>query len=440
MTQQILPNIVGQYFAGRQMGEERRDRNTLRELMGPAMQGDPNAQAQVAAISPQHAGVAQSGHKEKLLKMRGAAKYMMAAIQSGDPQKIQAAHSAVAGYLARETGQQVPPQYDDATMRPNIERLLATTEWLDQAGGTPASLQEFNAMTQGLSPEEIAKARKVHLGLEGRASSAAPYGFMEVQGADGRTYLVQTDKIRGGATPVGAAPQGNAPGADDRVTAAMNFMVQQGMDPAAVEAWGMAQLSGAPAPQGPSPFVSPTPGQIKADEVRGGEGAKFAADKERSTFDQEQAAAVERAKRLGQNEAEVQVTAGTRTRDADATLRLLDEAEKLLPDASGGWAASVRDKAAGITGKSTPGAQATASLKLIAAELVAKVPRFEGPQSNIDVQFYREAAGDLANDTLPVQTRMAALRTMRVLREKYASKSAPAKKVVRYDSEGNRLP
>ena len=110
MTQQVLPNIVGQYFAGRQLGEERRDRNTLRDLMPQAMQGDPNAQAQIAAISPQHAGVAQSGHKEKLLKMRGAAKYMMAAIQSGDPQKIQAAHQAVSGYLARETGQQVPPQ------------------------------------------------------------------------------------------------------------------------------------------------------------------------------------------------------------------------------------------------------------------------------------------------------------------------------------------
>ena len=49
------------------------------------------------------------------------------------------------------------------------------------------------------------------------------------------------------------------------------------------------------------------------------------------------------------------------------------------------------------------------------------MPRFEGPQSNIDVQFYREAAGDLANDQLPVETRMAALEQMVRLAEKAAT-------------------
>jgi hypothetical protein len=40
------------------------------------------------------------------------------------------------------------------------------------------------------------------------------------------------------------------------------------------------------------------------------------------------------------------------------------------------------------------------------------VPRFEGPQSNLDVISYRQAAGDLANEKLPVKQRQAAAETI----------------------------
>ncbi|MFE6189977.1 hypothetical protein ACFQ6U_36855, partial [Streptomyces sp. NPDC056465] len=70
---------------------------------------------------------------------------------------------------------------------------------------------------------------------------------------------------------------------------------------------------------------------------------------------------------------------------------------------------------------STEGAKATAGLNVLAAKLVGKVPRFEGPQSDKDVMLYRQAAGDLANPQLPVGTRMAALQTMRDLNTSYAT-------------------
>lgn len=54
------------------------------------------------------------------------------------------------------------------------------------------------------------------------------------------------------------------------------------------------------------------------------------------------------------------------------------------------------------------------------------MPRFEGPQSDKDTQFYKEAAGDLANPSKPVETRMAALETLRALNEKYAGQAVPA--------------
>ena len=43
----------------------------------------------------------------------------------------------------------------------------------------------------------------------------------------------------------------------------------------------------------------------------------------------------------------------------------------------------------------------------------------EGPQSDKDVQMYKQMAGDLSNASLPVATRMAALRQMQALNEKY---------------------
>ncbi len=107
--------------------------------------------------------------------------------------------------------------------------------------------------------------------------------------------------------------------------------------------------------------------------------------------------------------------------DAASSLDLIDEAEAILN--SGGTTGSLfgkgRDALAGMVGLSTKGAQATASLGPIAAALTLRVPRMEGPQSDADRMLYQKAAGDVANDSLPVETRRASLATMRRLNEKY---------------------
>ena len=110
----------------------------------------------------------------------------------------------------------------------------------------------------------------------------------------------------------------------------------------------------------------------------------------------------------------------TRSRDAASTLELLDEAERLLPGATGSTLGAIRDRAAGAVGVSTTGAQRAAALRTIGGQLTSKMPRMQGPQSDMDVQLYREMAGDLANDQLPVETRMVALETIRDLNRKYA--------------------
>jgi len=71
-------------------------------------------------------------------------------------------------------------------------RQLAENQYrrqmMDRQLGDPAGLREFNALTEGLSDEEKAQARKVRLGIEGRASSAG-FSQFKFTGPDGRERL-----------------------------------------------------------------------------------------------------------------------------------------------------------------------------------------------------------------------------------------------------------
>lgn len=109
------------------------------------------------------------------------------------------------------------------------------------------------------------------------------------------------------------------------------------------------------------------------------------------------------------------------TKRAQNVLSLTQQAEQILSSgkATGSGIGSLLDTGASWFGVSTEGAQGTAQLSTIAGQLVAQMPRMEGPQSDRDVQMYKQMAGDLSNASLPVATRMAALRQMQALNEKY---------------------
>lgn len=80
---------------------------------------------------------------------------------------------------------------------------------------------------------------------------------------------------------------------------------------------------------------------------------------------------------------------------------------------------SLYDTTAGWFGLSPSGAEEARQLKLVGSGLVSKVPRMEGPQSDKDVQLYKEMAADVGNDALPRGQRISALRSMRELYGKY---------------------
>lgn len=113
---------------------------------------------------------------------------------------------------------------------------------------------------------------------------------------------------------------------------------------------------------------------------------------------------------------------------ATTVLGLVGEARSLLqnPNATGSWVGAGWDKVAGAFGKSTEGAQISAQLKTISGQLTAQMPRMEGPQSDKDVQLYREMAGNIGDETLPVKTRLAALAQIEKLNQKYLSTGSSA--------------
>lgn len=171
--------------------------------------------------------------------------------------------------------------------------------------------------------------------------------------------------------------------------------------------------------------ANPFAGRRPEDEAAATERAKLQAQQDflpaelnmRTEADIAKTRGVEQA-RQGVERAGVQAT---RTRDANDAMNLIAEARRLLPGATGGRLAATGDSVAGFFGSATEGAKANAALKTIAGQMTAKMPRMEGPQSDRDVQMYKEMAGDVANENLPVEIRQAALNQIERLQSKYAS-------------------
>lgn len=138
-------------------------------------------------------------------------------------------------------------------------------------------------------------------------------------------------------------------------------------------------------------------------------------------------------------------------RNAEQALSLLDMAEPLLATATGSGLGAMRDTAGAMFGVAGEGAEAAAQLKAIGGLIISKMPRMEGPQSDRDTQMYREMAGQIGDPTIPNETRLAALQTLRELQQKYLSTTpatpaavpAPAATapgtVLRFDSQGNPI-
>jgi hypothetical protein len=126
----------------------------------------------------------------------------------------------------------------------------------------------------------------------------------------------------------------------------------------------------------------------------------------------------------GKAEAERQAAIDKKIASSANTTDALDMATPLVLIATGSYAGAAVDKVASVFGITPSGAEATASLQVLAAKVLENVPRMEGPQSDRDVQMYREAAGQLGEPTVTRAAKMAAIRTIRQLTTKYSARNA----------------
>jgi hypothetical protein len=108
--------------------------------------------------------------------------------------------------------------------------------------------------------------------------------------------------------------------------------------------------------------------------------------------------------------------------DLDRAITELTNATKaggLIDQSTGSGAGRLIDLAAGFGGQATKGAIAIGELQPISDIGLKMVPRFEGPQSNADTTSYKQAAGQLADPTLPREIRKkAGLTVLRLMKER----------------------
>lgn len=134
-------------------------------------------------------------------------------------------------------------------------------------------------------------------------------------------------------------------------------------------------------------------------------------------------AAEQRGSQIGEAQGKIQGGIETKGANALGTRALLDIADPLIDVATGSATGAARDKVNAFFGEATTGAQAIAKLQVIQAGLMTGMPRMEGPQSDRDVQLYREAAGQIGDPKVPAAQKKAALETIRQIQDKYIERA-----------------
>lgn len=126
----------------------------------------------------------------------------------------------------------------------------------------------------------------------------------------------------------------------------------------------------------------------------------------------------------GSNQAAREAAAEQKVIDARSMLGLTDAARLILENESptGSWVGKGADIVGSIVGVSVPGAGPAAALATVGGEMVTKVPRLQGPQSDRDAALYRQMAGQIGDDKIPRATRLRALAQIEQLNRKYAKR------------------
>jgi hypothetical protein len=185
--QNFLSSLAGGYQFGQQI-KKQRDNNQLNQLAQTAYAAPPEQQQ---ALIGQAMGIdrtagaalekqAATSEEQRTTSMVNMAKMLM----SVPPEARQGLYDNRMLPALRSLGVQAPQWSPES--EPIIMKSAQDIYSASMGGGqTPTDVRSFQMMTKGMSPEDIERARRINLGLDGRASSS---GFTAVKftGPDGR--------------------------------------------------------------------------------------------------------------------------------------------------------------------------------------------------------------------------------------------------------------
>ncbi|MHC1678440.1 D-Ala-D-Ala carboxypeptidase family metallohydrolase [Stenotrophomonas maltophilia] len=222
--QNFLASLGAGYNFGSQI-KERQDSNRLNQLAQLAYSATPEQQqgllGQMAAISPRAAQQQEQAFASADERRNTTMVNMAKLLTAMPPEARESLYNNRMLPELQKMGVSGAPRWSPETeaviMKSANDLYMAGT-----GGQMPTDVRSFQMMTSGLSPEDKERARRVQLGLEGRASNAG-YGFFELQGADGlkrmgrnnprtgsrEVYDESTGEFvpLGGTAGMGAAPQ-----------------------------------------------------------------------------------------------------------------------------------------------------------------------------------------------------------------------------------------
>lgn len=413
-----------------EIGRQRGQQNRLNQLAGQSYsattpQDQSSLLGQMAAINPQAAQAQQQqfqGQEDRNRKLvYNAARYLKGALDRQNPAEIAGAWRAVRPGLINAglaTEQELSPEWQPDYAQ-TVHQALAMGE-----GGTAQGVQSTYVDDQG---QRVAILRDGSTRILGGNDAGSNQQTLSID-INGTPTQVTFDRRTGRYTnaSLGAAQQQlqQIDGQPTYIDPSLPPQVQ-----AAIRAGGGTNLQDGGQLQVAQ--AAPLVGRRKEDEAAATEAARLAVQQQYLPSELAARTQAALAQEAGKSQVSAQADANklqtTRSRDANTALDLLDSAQAILNSgATGSLIGAGADRLAGAFGRSTQGAQATAALQTIAGQLTSKMPRMEGPQSDRDVQLYKQMAGDLANDTLPVQTRLAALEQIRSLNTKYAGRQPAA--------------
>lgn len=121
--------------------------------------------------------------------------------------------------------------------------------------------------------------------------------------------------------------------------------------------------------------------------------------------------------------------------EARSVLEGTSPGQKSKPTGSG--LGALWDTVSAQVGAVPSGANEAQRMKVLGGALTSKMPRMEGPQSDKDTQLYKEMAGLIGDDTVPISRRIEALGQVEKLWSKY-EKKAPTETPSGFDTDKER--